>query len=68
MLNAKRAFSGIHVMSPACFPLMDAFPDKFGVIDFYLKAASQLRVVGVEQNGLTIKDMGKLITIENESK
>ena len=30
------AFSGIHSFSPRLFPLMERFPDRFSIIDFYL--------------------------------
>ena len=54
------AFSGIHVFSPRLFPLMDDFPDKFGIIDFYLNVCSKAVVKGCVQPGLRLLDVGKL--------
>lgn len=54
------AFSGIHVFSPRLFPLMDDFPDKFGIIDFYLQVCSKAVVKGCVQPGLRLLDVGKL--------
>lgn len=57
------AFSGIHVFSPRLFPLMDSFPDKFGIIDFYLKVCSKANVRGVVKPDLRLLDVGKLDTL-----
>lgn len=57
------AFSGIHVFSPRLFPLMDDFPDKFGIIDFYLQVCSKAVVKGCVQPGLSLLDVGKLDTL-----
>lgn len=54
------AFSGIHVFSPRMFPLMDAFPDKFGIIDFYLKVCDKAVIKGCVMPGLRLLDVGKL--------
>ena len=35
------AFSGIHMVAPSLFPLMEEEPDKFPIMDFYLKALRQ---------------------------
>ena len=57
------AFSGIHVFSPRLFPLMDDFPNKFGIIDFYLNVCSKAVVKGCVQPGLRLLDVGKLDTL-----
>ena len=57
------AFSGIHVFSPRLFPLMDDFPDKFGIIDFYLQVCSKAVVKGCVQPSLSLLDVGKLDTL-----
>ena len=57
------AFSGIHVFSPRLFPLMDDFPDKFGIIDFCLNVCSKAVVKGCVQPGLRLLDVGKLDTL-----
>ena len=53
------AFSGIHSFSPRLFPLMDRFPDRFGIIDFYLSVCHRSRVVGLPMDGLRLLDVGK---------
>lgn len=57
------AFSGIHVLSQRMLPLMDAFPDKFGIIDFYLKTCAERVVRGYVKDGLRLMDVGKADTL-----
>lgn len=57
------AFSGIHVFSPRLFPLMQPFPDKFGIIDFYLRACAQADIRGCLMPRLRLLDVGKLDTL-----
>lgn len=54
------AFSGIHSFSPRLFQLMDRFPDRFGVIDFYLSVCHRAKIVGLVKNDLEMIDVGKL--------
>ena len=54
------AFSGIHSFSPRLFPLMDRFPDKFSIIDFYLSVCHRSRIVGLVKDDLQMIDVGKL--------
>ena len=54
------AFSGIHSFSPRLFPLMDRFPDKFSIIDFYLSICHRANIVGVVKDDLRLLDVGKL--------
>lgn len=57
------AFSGIHVFSPRLFPLMAEWPDRFGIIDFYLQACAKARIVGYAKPDLRLMDIGKLDTL-----
>ena len=57
------AFSGIHVFSPRLFPLMDSFPDKFGIIDFYLKVCGEAVIKACVKPDLRLLDVGKLDTL-----
>lgn len=57
------AFSGIHVFSPRLFAKMCGWPAKFGIIDFYLSVCRDCRIVGVQQQGLRLLDVGKLDTL-----
>ena len=66
-LNTKLyafAFSGIHSFSPRLFPLMDHFPDRFGIIDFYLSVCHRSHIVGLVKPDLHVLDVGKLDSLE----
>ena len=54
------AFSGLHVFSPRLFPLMAEWPDKFGIIDFYLDACHKADIRGIINTDLRLLDVGKL--------
>ena len=58
------AFSGIHSFSPRLFPLMDRFPDRFGIIDFYLSVCHRSHIVGLVKPDLDVLDVGKLDSLE----
>lgn len=60
----KLAFSGIQVLSPAVFKLMDNFPDKFSIMDFYLSNPSQNRILGFIPDDYKMLDVGKLNVID----
>ena len=57
------AFSGIHVIGPGTFPLFDEMPERFGIIDFYLKYCHQCVFLGYEKKNLRLLDVGKLDTL-----
>lgn len=57
------AFSGIHVFSPRLFKLMDTFPDKFGIMDFYLKVCGEAVIKGRASESLRLVDAGKASTL-----
>ena len=59
----KRAFAGIHQMSTCLFPLMDSWPDKFSIIDFYLSICAEHPIYGCVQPDLRLMDVGKLDTL-----
>lgn len=60
----RLAFSGIHYLSPAVFPLMEAWPERFPIMDFYLKICRDVPVYGVAAPaGSTLVDVGKLDTL-----
>ena len=58
------AFSGIHSFPPRMFPLMERFPDRFPIIDFYLSTCHRARIVGCIKDDLRLMDVGKLDTLE----
>ncbi len=57
------AFAGIHQMSTSLFPLMDEWPAKFSIIDFYLAVCAQHPIYGYIQPDLRLMDVGKLDTL-----
>lgn len=62
------AFSGIHVFSPRLFPLMDNYPDKFGIIDFYLKICDKAVIKACAMPDLHLLDVGKVDTLANAER
>ena len=47
---------------------MTEWQDKFGIIDFYLKACNHSRVRGIVKDGLQLLDVGKLDSLEKAEK
>lgn len=59
--NCKRyAFSGIHLFSPHLFSHMNVFPNKFGIMDFYLTMCAKADIQGYAMDNLQLLDVGKL--------
>lgn len=56
----KLAFSGIQVLSPDVFKLMEHFPDHFSIVDFYLRNAAQQQIKAYVPHALKMIDVGKL--------
>ncbi len=62
--SCKRlAFSGIHIFSPRLFQLTDSFPDKFGIMDFYLNICNKVKIKACQKTDLRLLDVGKLNTL-----
>jgi len=59
------AFAGIHNISPAIFKVFDSVnvPDRFPIIDFYLKVCADYTITGHLQEDLTLVDVGKIDTL-----
>lgn len=58
------AFSGIHSFSPRLFPLMERFPERFPIIDFYLSTCHRAQIVGLVKEDLQVLDVGKLDSLD----
>lgn len=55
------AFSGIHIVFPEIFSIMENMPEKFPIMDFYLSIAGEHIISGIEApDGCSIKDIGKI--------
>ena len=61
----RYAFAGIHNLSPAIFDAFDALeaPDRFPIMDFYLRACAEYPIYGVKDPQLTLVDVGKFDTL-----
>ena len=59
----KFAFSGIHVLSPALLEMMQQWPERFGIIDFYLSICHDVDIKGILKPDLHLIDVGKIETL-----
>ena len=60
-VNASRklAFAGIHEMSRGIFDVMDSFPERFPIIDFYLSVCDRHPIYAALPDHLRLVDVGK---------
>lgn len=59
----KYAFSGIHVVNPSIAKLMEEWPEKFPIMDFYIKNCAQMTIRGMHNSNLRLLDVGKQDTL-----
>lgn len=64
----RLAFSGIHVISQRLLKEMDKWPEAFPIMDFYLSVCAKARIMGYEQPGFQMLDVGKPSALENASE
>ena len=64
----KLAFSGIHIMSDKVFDLMEDYPERFPIMDFYLDQCLEHDIYGVKAEDLNLIDVGKLDTLQTAEK
>ncbi len=57
------AFSGIHCVSQRLSALMETWPDRFPVMDFYLANCKDTYIKGVVKSDLRLMDVGKIDTL-----
>lgn len=62
------AFTGIHTFSPRLFALMDKFPERFGIMDFYLQTCHRTHIYGCTREGMQVLDVGKLNVLDEAEK
>lgn len=58
------AFSGIHLVLPRIAANMEAWPEKFPIMDFYLDQCAKLHIRGVVNPDLRLLDVGKQDTLK----
>ena len=58
------AFSGIHIFHPSLAPLLSDWPERFPIMDFYLKACGDYLIRGYEARDLNLLDVGKLDSLD----
>ncbi len=64
----KYAFAGTHIVSPEVFRLMENWPERFPIVDFYLQMADKYIIKGYVKNDLKMVDVGKLDSLEEAEK
>ena len=64
----RYAFSGIHVFSPKLFRYFREFPDRFGIIDFYLAICQREKIKCVVKDDLRLLDVGKLDSLKQAER
>ena len=55
----RYAFAGTHIISPEVFQLMQEWPERFPIVDFYLANASRYQIKGYIDHNLTLIDVGR---------
>ncbi len=58
------AFSGIHAVSRTVLPFMEGWPEKFPIMDFYIKHCRDLVIKGFVKEDLEMVDVGKTGSLE----
>jgi len=58
------AFSGIHVISPRLVAMMESWPRRFPIIDFYICQCAEACIKGRVQEDLKLLDVGKLSSLD----
>ena len=62
------AFSGIHIVYPELFTYMVGEPDKFPIMDFYLRICRRVPIKGYLKTNLKLMDVGKLNTLHEAER
>ena len=67
-LYNKLAFSGIQVLSPSVFELMERLEPKFSTMDFYLSNAKTQTISGFVPENFKMMDVGKLDVLDEAER
>ena len=68
LVSRELAFSGIHLISPEVFSLMERWPERFSIIDFYLSICDRYPIYGYEQPDLRLMDVGKIDSLSEAER
>lgn len=60
----KLAYSGIQIVSPKIFEIMNNYGDKFPIMDFYLQNCLNQKIKGYIPENLQMIDVGKLSVLD----
>jgi NDP-sugar pyrophosphorylase family protein len=60
----KLAFSGIQIIDPKVFKLMEKYNSRFKIIDFYLNHVETEKIMAYKQPGFRMLDIGKIQVID----
>ena len=58
------AFTGIHIITPALIQRMEEWPEKFSIIDFYLRNCTQAHIKLLRLDDPSLIDVGKIATLQ----
>jgi len=64
----KLAFSGIQILSPKALELMQHYPDKFPIMDFYLQNAPTQNILAFVPKDYHMIDVGKLDVLDEAER
>ena len=64
----KLAFSGIHVISHSLISRMNDWPDKFSIIDFYIKNCADTHIMADIRADIRMLDVGKVDSLDRASQ
>lgn len=64
MGSHRYAFSGIHIIGHNLISEMEAWPDHFPIMDFYLDLCTKYHIHGHVKKDLRLMDVGKMDTID----
>ena len=67
-LYSKFAFSGIQILSPRVFGLMEQLEPKFPIMDFYLLIAASQTITGFVPDNYKMLDVGKLDVLDEAER
>jgi len=56
----RLAFSGMHVVSPQIFAVMQSYPEKFSITDFYIEQATNHCIASFVPSDYRMMDIGKI--------